>query len=177
MAEFAIASPFCGQSDMIAPRGAMSRAIFRCREADIDRISNKIGITLPRVACQSSQDGTISALWLGPDEWLLLHDEYNDGWVSNLLEELQGELYSLVDVSHRQVALSIEGPRAEEILNSGCALDLSIENFPQGTCMRTMFAKAEIVLWRAGPSGFHLEVWRSFARYVEELLREAERET
>jgi len=37
-------------------------------------------------------------------------------------------------------------------------------------CTRTVFAKAEIVLWRTQPEQFHLEVWRSFAPYVWELL-------
>jgi sarcosine oxidase subunit gamma len=43
-------------------------------------------------------------------------------------------------------------------------------------CTRTVFAKAEIVLWRTSAEVFHLEVWRSFATYVVELLREIDRE-
>lgn len=176
MAESTIASPFRGQSTAITPCETMNRAILRCREADIDRISGLIGVALPREACRSARNGTVSALWLGPDEWLLLHAEFEDGWVPDLSAKLQGQLCSLVDVSHRQVALSVNGPRAEEILSSGCALDLSLTAFPEGMCTRTMFSKAEIVLWRIGRTGFHLEVWRSFARYIEELLREAESE-
>lgn len=176
MFESRIASPFGGESAAITPLAPMSRAVLRCREADIGRISEKLGITLPREACRSATDHTTSALWLGPDEWLILHADMKDGWVPDLSAKLEGELCSLVDVSHRQVALSIDGPRAEEILASGCALDLALTAFPEGMCTRTMFAKAEIVLWRTGQSSFHLEVWRSFARYVEALLREAENE-
>src|SRR3546814_4596004 len=72
--------------------------------------------------------------------------------------------------------LSVHGPRVEDILATGCALDLSIAAFPIGMCTRTMFAKAEVVLWRTGIARFHIEIWRSFARYVEALLREAETE-
>ena len=39
-------------------------------------------------------------------------------------------------------------------------------------CTRTVFAKAEIVLWRRAEQRFHLEVARSFAAYVHELLGE-----
>jgi sarcosine oxidase subunit gamma len=166
MLESRIASPFDGGSAAIAPLAPMSRAILRCREADIGRISERLGIALPREACRSAAGRTASALWLGPDEWLILHADMRDDWVSGLAAGVEGELCSLVDVSHRQVALSIHGPRAEEILASGCALDLALAAFPEGMCTRTMFAKAEIVLWRTGPSRFHLEVWRSFARYV-----------
>lgn len=171
------ASPFDAASDAIAPIAPMSRAILRCREADIGRISKKLGIALPREACRSAAGGATSALWLGPDEWLILHADVDEGWVPGLAARLEGEICSLVDVSHRQVALSIDGPRAEEILASGCALDLALAAFPEDMCTRTMFAKAEIVLWRTQGSRFHLEVWRSFALYVEALLREAESET
>jgi sarcosine oxidase subunit gamma len=43
-------------------------------------------------------------------------------------------------------------------------------------CTRTLFGKAEIVLWRTAPDAFHIEVWRSFARYVLDCLGEALRE-
>jgi sarcosine oxidase subunit gamma len=43
-------------------------------------------------------------------------------------------------------------------------------------CTRTVFAKAEVVLWRTGADAFHVEVWRSFAPYVLGLLEEAARE-
>ena len=43
-------------------------------------------------------------------------------------------------------------------------------------CTRTVFAKAPIVLWRTDEDTFHLEVWRSFARYVMQLLAEVSRE-
>lgn len=170
------ASPFAGESDAVTALAPMSRAVLRCREADIGRISDKLGLALPQAACRSESNGPNTALWLGPDEWLLLHTDMQDGWVPALAALLEGELCSLVDVSHRQVALSVEGARAEEILASGCALDLSLRAFPVGMCTRTMFARAEIVLWRTGPRSFHLDVWRSFARYVEALLRDAESE-
>ncbi|MBB6427885.1 sarcosine oxidase subunit gamma [Sphingopyxis sp. JAI128] len=176
MFESRIASPFAGESDAIASLGPIGRAVLRCREADIGSISDKLGIALPRAACRSESNGPSSALWLGPDEWLLLHADLQDDWVSRLAAHLEGELCSLVDVSHRQVALAVQGARAAEILASGCALDLSPRAFPVGMCTRTMFARAEVVLWRTGSMSFHLDVWRSFARYVEALLREAESE-
>ncbi|MBV1705422.1 MAG: sarcosine oxidase subunit gamma, partial [Hyphomicrobiales bacterium] len=52
----------------------------------------------------------------------------------------------------------------------GVALDLSADAFPVGACTRTVFEKAEIVLWRTDPGRFHVEVWRSFAPYLVELL-------
>jgi heterotetrameric sarcosine oxidase gamma subunit len=40
-------------------------------------------------------------------------------------------------------------------------------------CTRTIIGKAEAVLWRKAAAEYHLEVWRSFAGYVVDWLREA----
>lgn len=176
MSEHLPASPFTGSSRAVQPLGHFSRAVLRCPAAMVDIVGQRLGIALPQQACRSTIEGKLSALWLGPDEWLLLTDDASDDWVSDLQSLLGDALCALVDVSHRQVALTVRGPEAEAILASGCALDLSLDAFPQGMCTRTMYDKAEIVLWRLSPDVFHVEVWRSFARYVEGLLRVAEAE-
>ena len=43
-------------------------------------------------------------------------------------------------------------------------------------CTRTVFVKAEIVLWRTAADVFRLEVWRSFTDYVARYLAEVARE-
>ena len=61
-------------------------------------------------------------------------------------------------------------------MNGACPLDLDLREFPIGMCTRTVFAKADIVLWRTRAEAFHVEVWRSFAGYVTGLLGEIARE-
>lgn len=115
-----------------------------------------------------------ATLWLGPDEYLLLDRMNVDATPAPTLERLELALvdipHSLVDVSHRQLTLDISGPHAETILRGACPLDLDIGEFPVGMCTRTVLAKADILLWRTAPMGFHLDVWRSFAGYVTGLL-------
>jgi hypothetical protein len=45
-----------------------------------------------------------------------------------------------------------------------------------GMVARTIFEKAEIVLFRSGEQAFRVEVWRSFAPYVLGLLQAADRD-
>ena len=59
------------------------------------------------------------------------------------------------------------------LLNEGCPLDLDAAAFPPGRCTRTLFGKAEIVLWRRDVDAWRVEVARSFAPYLLALLREA----
>ena len=88
---------------------------------------------------------------------------------------LDGTAHSLVDISHRQIGLIVSRPAAARVLNAGCPLDLDLAAFPIGVATRTLFDKAEIVLWRRAATAFHIEVWRSFAPHVVALLAEAAR--
>ena len=139
-------------------------------------------------SCRAILRGTRATLWLGPDEYLLLGgidgrqviderqvaaDESQAAEAAGALELALGRIpHALVDISHRQIALEVSGPHAATILSGGCPLDLDLSEFPVGMCTRTVFAKADIVLWRTQEDAFHVEVWRSFAGYVTGLLRE-----
>ena len=116
---------------------------------------------LPREACRAKEIAPgVTALWLGPEEWLLLGP-------ANPNAE------SVVDVSHAFIGLDVTGPAAAETINAACPLDLDPAIFPAGMCTRTIFGKAEIILWRHDTETFRIEVARSFAAYVLAFLREA----
>jgi sarcosine oxidase, subunit gamma len=133
-------------------------------------------------SCRAMVQGARATLWLGPDEYLLLggiderqaaaHESQADDAAGALELALADIPHSLVNISHRQVALEVSGPHARTILSGACPLDLDLSEFPIGMCTRTVFAKADIVLWRTREDVFHVEVWRSFAGYVTGLLGE-----
>jgi sarcosine oxidase subunit gamma len=119
-----------------------------------------------------------SAARLGPDEWLLCLPETEP---RNLTAEigtvLAGRHHSIVDVSHRYVALAVSGARAADVLSAGCPLDLSPAAFPAGAATRTLLGKCEIILARIDDAPtFEIECGRSFAAYVRDFLLEASRE-
>jgi sarcosine oxidase, subunit gamma len=167
--------PGAGWLDTAPPA---TRFVFRGDAAARAAAGSAFGIALPEAACRAATDGTRAALWLGPDEHLLLAPDGEGTAIEReLAQSLAGQAYSLVDVSHRQVGLGVTGPRAEWLLESQCPVPLNLRDFPPGMCARTVFGKAEIVLWRPTEQEFRLEVWRSFAAYVAELLHEVNRET
>lgn len=132
------------------------------------------GVPLPECPCRANSLENRAALWLGPDEHLLLGAAEDTQILAAGLEAaLTGIAHSLVDVSHRQIALQVSGPHASAILNAGCPLDLDPAEFPPGMCTRTLLGKADIVLWRTAAAEYHLEVWRSFSDYVLGWLLEA----
>ena len=152
-----------------------TRFILRGVDA-VAATSAAFGVTIPTRPLTSSTMGERSALWLGPDEFLLLAPEAETAALYTQLSAAIGTSGALVDISHRQTGLLIVGAKAATVLNAGVPLDLTLAAFPVGMATRTIFEKAEILLWRTAPNSFRIEVWRSFAPYVLALLQAADRD-
>jgi sarcosine oxidase subunit gamma len=153
---------------------AAARFSVRGEEIEIAAIGRAFAVALPRQPCRAATSGARSALWLGPDEWLLIAPAGEAGpLTSAMTAALAGEPASIVDISSRQIGIDIAGEWAAEAINAFNALDLDLPAFPAGMCTRTLFGKAEIVLWRTAADRFRIEIWRSFAPYVRGCLDEA----
>ena len=154
-----------------------SRLILQCDAAARSAAATVWGVPFSEERCRAQSHGERATLWLGPDEHLLWQASRESPLpIADLEQALATHPHSLVDVSHRQVALEISGPHAAAILAGACPLDLDAREFPVQMCTRTVLAKAEIVLWRTAPDAFHVEVWRSFQPYAQALLSEIGRE-
>jgi sarcosine oxidase, subunit gamma len=161
---------------LLSDGGPAARIVLRGEDAAA-AAGAALGLDLPRTPLRAVTGPSWAALWLGPDEWLLMGPEDDAAPMGRVLaERLAGVAHSLVDVSHRQTGVIVEGPGAAVALNAAVPLDLSPRAFPVGMCARTIFEKAEIVLWRTDPDRFHVEVWRSFAPYVYGMLDAVRRE-
>jgi len=149
------------------------RISLRAPAASLSVLSKALDLTLPAAPKTSASKGKRTALWLGPDEWLVIDEGGRDP-----LADCAGvkALHSAVGISHRNVAISVTGPAAAATINGGCPQDLSLTAFPVGACSRTILGKAEIVLFRTAENAFRVECWRSFADYVFAFLVEAARD-
>lgn len=169
--------PYIAASPLVRPLPLATRLLLRAKSDVMSIAVSALGLPFAETACRAVSKSARSALWLGPDERLLLAPQGAFSEVFELLRAaLAGRPHSLVDVSHRQCALEVSGPQAGLLLNCGCPLDFDPAAFPVGMCTRTVLGKAEIVLWRTAEHRFHLEVWRSFAPYVSKVLALAARE-
>ncbi|MEQ1547248.1 MAG: sarcosine oxidase subunit gamma family protein [Chakrabartia sp.] len=145
-------APFVANGVTISLAPAMARYSLRAREAQVletllkTKVPDKIGATMGGIAC------------LGPDEWL------KRGPVDNVIPTGEGLAIAVTDVSERAVCFNVEGPRAAEVLMSGCPLDLDF--FATGRASRTLYETVEIILIRESDDCFHVEVWRSFAPWL-----------
>lgn len=153
----------------LTPAAPAERISLRAAAGDLQALSGALGLELPMRPKTSVSSGNRTALWLGPDEWLVI-DEGQGGLMTGCATS--GVVHSVVDVSHRNTAILVEGAGATATINAGCPLDLSLPAFPVGACTRTLFGKVEIVLLRTSEDAFRVEVWRSFSTYAFGLLAE-----
>src|ERR1700722_7625217 len=99
--------------------------------------SDAFSLSLPLEPCRAAEGDARAALWLGPDEQLLLVQQSDwDETLLALTRRLAGLPHSLVDISQRQVALQVAVPHVADILSAGCPLDLHPDAFPIGMCTR-----------------------------------------
>jgi sarcosine oxidase subunit gamma len=146
------------------------RISLRAPARSVAALSAALGVELPQKPKSSTTRARRTALWLGPDEWLVIDEAGRDP-----LADCAGveELHSAVGISHRNVGISVAGAAAAAALNAGCPQDLSLAAFAVGAASRTILGKVEIVLLRTGEDAFRVECWRSFADYVFTFLTEA----
>lgn len=150
-----------GTFDGVTVALAAPLARYSLRARDAVALAKLIGRKLP--AKIGSSEGEVCAL--GPDEWLLRAAE------GTTIPDGAGQPLAVVDISERAVALVVEGPRAEAVLQSGCPRNLG--QFTVGEARRTVFEGIEMILLRTAPDRFEVDVWRSFAPYLHLALTTA----
>lgn len=153
----------------VTPAAPATRLSLRAGADALGALSAAFGLTLPTRPKTSASANGRHALWLGPDEWLLIDENGADLMAA---AAGSGVLHSATDVSHRNTAILVSGPDAAGAIASGCPLDLGKAIFPVGAAARTVLGKIEVVVFRSGEEDYRVECWRSFAPYAFGLLAE-----
>ncbi len=144
--------PFAGNGVTVTSAPPMARFSLRARKAaDLEKL---LGVSVPQ-KIGTMQSGVMC---LGPDEWLMLAPH------GTKIADGAGLSLAVTEVSDRNVAILLEGPRAASVLAAGCALDF--DHFAIGRATRTIFETVEIIVVREAGERFHVEVWRSFAPWL-----------
>ncbi|TGS44342.1 sarcosine oxidase subunit gamma, partial [bacterium M00.F.Ca.ET.179.01.1.1] len=83
------------------------RLWLRGTQAWLAARSKALGVTLPvKPKSSATKDGR-TALWLGPDEWMIIDEAGNDPLAD--CAKISA-LHSAVGISHRNVGISVAGP-------------------------------------------------------------------
>lgn len=142
---------------------------------DISKVMNRyFGTALPKTANSFSVSGDRRALWLGPDESLLICANRDSEELHRTLStQLSGQHFQLTLLSDALVVYELKGSYVREILAKGCALDLHVSVFLPGQCAQFNLDRVTVILMCETVNSFRLICRTSFADYVETWLKDA----
>lgn len=141
-----------------------------------DRISRVLGVALPLSCGDTATGDGHTALWLGPDEWLVVAQEAapaHEPLVDALIAALGTERGAVVDVSANRTTLELSGEQARAVLEKGCPVDLHPRAFTPGRAITTVVGPIPVVLWQVAPTTYRLFPRSSFADYLARWLLDA----
>ena len=162
-----------GLRGQIALRGDASSETF------VDAVKEIFGVDLPVKPNTASLPGIGRfLLWLGPDEWLaIVADGTEAETVAAFNERMEGDHFSVTDVSGSRTVITLSGDRAREVLMKGTSLDLHPSAFGPGQCAQSSMARCHMLLHQTTDEpAYEIYVHRSFADYLWRWLQDAARE-
>lgn len=177
--------PLTGDGLRLAERPFEGLLVLRGEPAAVgEPFAGTAGLELPRVCRGTARGPGLTALWLSPDEWLLVTPTVADA--EELMPRVKTPLaerhHQLVDVSDYHTVIELAGAVARDVLAKVVAVDLHPRAWRRDEVLGTLLGKAVVQLWLVadeedtdGPA-VRIVVRRSHADYVWCLLAEAGRE-
>ncbi len=152
-----------------------ARFVLRVKPDRVDVASGALACSLPTDIGATASAGSRRAYCLGPDEWYLLAATPEAGVIWQSFAAIYPTcVHSMTDVSDRDVGIQLRGAGARRALNSACPRDL--DGLDTDRAARTVFDGLPIVVMKSGTESYRLEVWRSHAAYIWQVLTDAARQ-
>jgi sarcosine oxidase, subunit gamma len=148
-------------------------------------VGEYLGVALPTAPSTYAESETATAIWLGPDEWLITSPFRTPEQLETGLREAVGAggtavdgagfPGSVVDVSAQRTTLWLRGEHVRDLLAGGCSVDLHPRLFGRGAAVQTLLGQAGVVLMALDDTGTHYQivVRSSFAGYLIAWLLDA----
>lgn len=146
----------------ISLRGSLADAAFQ------DAAASALGLPLPAKPCTLTRSGDVKALWLSPDEWMIVCPRARLApLVRGLGQALGGIRSQVVDNSGGYTEIVVQGRNAADVISHASVYDL--HRLGAGRVVGTTFGTSAVYMYREG-DGVVLLVRRSFADYVWRFL-------
>ncbi|KAF0676703.1 sarcosine oxidase subunit gamma [Profundibacterium mesophilum] len=167
-----------GRNGALRIMGPESRGMVTLR-ADLadETIAAALGDVLPLGVPgrrEGRHDGAKGALWMSPDELLLLCERDGAGaLVARIGEALDGLHHLVADMSDARAVFTLEGEEYREVLAKLGPADMSPRGLAHGEVRRTRLGQIPAALWLRGDTRAEVICFRSVAGYLHDLLWQA----
>lgn len=148
---------------------------LRGDEQVCNTFNDALGFELPRTPNTTTGKGDVSALWLGPDEWLI---KTNDGdevaLAGSLQQAVAGQHAAITQLSDNYIIFRVCGAESRAVLSQGAGIDLHPQAFKPGQCARTSMGKMGVILHQLdNEASYDVYALRSYADYLNDWLAAA----
>jgi sarcosine oxidase subunit gamma len=139
----------------------------------INAVKDVFGVTLPGTR-ETAFHGNAGALWMSPDEALLLCPyEVAQNKANDLVAKLAGAHALVVNVSDARAVFQLKGRALREVIAKLSPVDMSPEAFQPGMVRRTRMAQVAAAFWMDDVSTARVVCFRSVSAYMFKLLSTA----
>ena len=143
-------------------------------------IGKNINMILPLEANTSSSSNNYTALWLSPDEWMIvsnntINKENNDYEIEKLLfnKISKTNLGSVVDVTDQLVTINLSGKKIFDLLSTGCPFDFNDFKSKKGACAQTLLTQIDVIIHHNEINSVNLFVRRSFSEHLMSWINDS----
>jgi sarcosine oxidase subunit gamma len=157
------------------------KLIIRGKTKDfITAIGKNLNMILPTEANTSTTGETLTALWLSPDEWMLISnktisEETNTYIVEdNLINSISKvNLGAVTDVSDQFVMINIKGSKVFDLLATGSPFNFNEFKNKKGSVVQTILSHIDVIIHLTEICNVNLLVRRSFSEHLHSWLNDS----
>ena len=147
---------------------------IRCDDNFHKTLSKIVGLETKLASNRSSSTSSRHALWLAPDEILLLSEAGTEQSLAKQIDDSAGKHHiSVNDITDALTALRLTGPYVRHVLAKGCGIDLHKDHFRAGDCAQTTYSHAAVTILALSDEDMILLCRTSFTNYTVAYLCDA----
>ena len=136
-------------------------------------VGKHLDMILPTEANTSSSSSKLTAIWLSPDEWMVVSNEFMEKNTNSY--DLEESLYNsisktnlgaVIDVTDQFVMLELEGSKIYELFSSGSPYNFNDFRKKKGSTTQTLLNNIDVIIHNKSENLVNLFVRRSFSEHL-----------
>ena len=136
-------------------------------------VGKHLDMILPTEANTSSSSSKLTAIWLSPDEWMVVSNEKTKKDTNNY--DLEESLYNsisktnlgaVIDLTDQFVMLELKGSKIYELFSSGSPYNFNDFREKKGSTTQTLLNNIDVIIQNKSENLVNLFVRRSFSEHL-----------
>ena len=136
-------------------------------------VGKHLDMILPTEANTSSSSSKLTAIWLSPDEWMVVSNELIEKNTNSY--DLEESLYNsisktnlgaVIDVTDQFVMIELKGSKVYELFSSGSPYNFNDFREKKGSTTQTLLNNIDVIIQNKSENLVNLFVRRSFSEHL-----------